>query len=235
MDENIKFFIKRLLSKANRAEKANIALTVSVLALIIAALSHCEMKESNLSTHEYQLKHLEFQSKHLDSLEKLIAKIEPLKLDDFEKKTFSSIPVPLKKPSSPAHKKQGKILAACLMLAAQTYSIPPAILVGIYKMEEGVVGKKYGPLEDQTYDLGPMRINSSEVPLYAEKWEVSEEQASEWIQNDICTNVGVAAWKLKGFLDDTGKLTEAINLYGGKDKDYKDKMIKILKDNDLIR
>ncbi|MEM7650576.1 MAG: hypothetical protein AAF204_00650, partial [Pseudomonadota bacterium] len=193
MAENLKYFLKRLFLTIRKSDKANIAFIVSVLALLIAILSHCEMKESNLSTSEYQLQNLELQSKHLNSMEKLIAKIEPLTSKDFKEKLSLSVPIPLKKPSSPDHKKQGKILAACLMLAAQTYFVPPAILVGIYKMEEGVAGKKYGPLDDQTHDLGPMRINSSEVPLYAEKWGVSEEQATEWIQNDICTNVGVAA------------------------------------------
>jgi len=30
-----------------------------------------------------------------------------------------------------------KVIAACLMLAAQTYSVPPAVLVGIYQVEGG--------------------------------------------------------------------------------------------------
>jgi len=34
-----------------------------------------------------------------------------------------------------------KVIAACLMLAAQTYSVPPAVLVGIYQVEGGKPGQ----------------------------------------------------------------------------------------------
>ena len=62
-----------------------------------------------------------------------------------------------------------KILAACMMLAAQTYSVPPAILVGIYKAEGGQVGQEVRNTNG-SYDLGPMQINTVWMPELAGRW-----------------------------------------------------------------
>ena len=89
-----------------------------------------------------------------------------------------------------------KILAACLMLAAQTYSVPPAVLVGIYQVEGGKVGQAVANTNG-TYDLGPMQINTIWIPDLANRWGVSESTAKKWVKDDPCTNMGVAAWILK--------------------------------------
>jgi hypothetical protein len=70
-----------------------------------------------------------------------------------------------------------KILAACLMLAAQTYQVPPAVLVGIHQVEGGTAGQAVGPNDNGSYDLGPMQINTIWIPLLAEKWGVPENTA----------------------------------------------------------
>jgi hypothetical protein len=64
-----------------------------------------------------------------------------------------------------------KILAACLLMAAQTYSVPPAVLVGIYKVEGGKVGQRLNS-NNGTYNLGPMQINSKFIPELAKDWSV---------------------------------------------------------------
>ena len=89
-----------------------------------------------------------------------------------------------------------KVLAACLMLASQTYSVPPAVLVGIYKAEGGQVGQEVRNTNG-SYDLGPMQINTIWMPDLAKRWGVSEETARTWVRDDACTNVGVAAWIFK--------------------------------------
>ena len=61
-----------------------------------------------------------------------------------------------------------KLLAACLMLAAQTYSVPPAVLVGIHQVEGGKVGQAVGPNDNGSYDLGPMQINTIWIPELAQ-------------------------------------------------------------------
>ena len=131
-----------------------------------------------------------------------------------------------------------KILAACLMLASQTYSVPPAVLVGIYKAEGGKVGQEVKNTNG-SYDLGPMQINTIWMPELAEKWGVSEETARKWVRDDACTNVGVSAWILKGHLDETGSLSQAIAHYHSRTPRhgtrYKKRVIEILHDNGLVK
>lgn len=131
-----------------------------------------------------------------------------------------------------------KILAACLMLASQTYSVPPAVLVGIYKAEGGKVGQEVKNTNG-TADLGPMQINTIWLPELAEKWGVSEDTARKWVRDDACTNVGVSAWILKGHLNETGSLSQAIAHYHSRTprhgKRYKKRVVEILHDNGLVR
>jgi hypothetical protein len=131
-----------------------------------------------------------------------------------------------------------KILAACLMLASQTYSVPPAVLVGIYKAEGGKVGQEVRN-ENGTYDLGPMQINTVWLPELSKSWGVNETTARKWLRDDACTNVGVAAWILRNHIEETGSLSQAIAhyhsrtpLYGTK---YKTRVISILKENGLVK
>ncbi|MFP4313408.1 MAG: lytic transglycosylase domain-containing protein [Alphaproteobacteria bacterium] len=131
-----------------------------------------------------------------------------------------------------------KVLAACLMLASQTYSIPPAVLVGIYKAEGGEVGQEVRNTND-SYDLGPMQINTIWLPELAKKWGVSESTARKWVRDDACTNVGVSAWILRQHLDETQSLSKAISYYNSRTPRigtrYKKRVIDIMKDNGLVR
>ena len=131
-----------------------------------------------------------------------------------------------------------KILAACLMLASQTYSVPPAVLVGIYKAEGGKVGQEVKNTNG-SYDLGPMQINTIWLPELADKWGVSEQTARKWVRDDACTNVGVSAWILKGHLNETGSLSKAIAHYHSRTPRhgtrYKKKVVEILQDNGLVK
>lgn len=108
------------------------------------------------------------------------------------------------------------ILAACLLIAAQTYSIPPAVLLGIYQVEGGRIGQEVGPNKNGSYDLGPMQINTVWVPMLADEWGVGEATAKKWIRDDPCTNVGVAAWILRRNLNETGDLARSIANYHSK-------------------
>ena len=131
-----------------------------------------------------------------------------------------------------------KVLAACLMLASQTYSVPPAVLVGIYKAEGGKIGQEVHN-KNGSYDLGPMQINTIWLPELADKWGVSESTARQWVRDDACTNVGVAAWILKGHINETRNLPQAIAHYNSRTprhgSRYKKRVIEIMKDSGLIR
>lgn len=131
-----------------------------------------------------------------------------------------------------------KILAACLMLASQTYSVPPAVLVGIYKAEGGKVGQEVRNTNG-SYDLGPMQINTIWMPELAKRWGVSEGTARKWVRDDACTNVGVSAWILKGHMQETGSLSKAIAHYHSRTPHfgykYKNRVLSIMEDNGLIK
>lgn len=132
-----------------------------------------------------------------------------------------------------------KILAACLMLAAQTYSVPPAVLVGIHQVEGGKVGQAVGPNDNGTYDLGPMQINTLWMPLLAEKWGVREETAYRWVKDDPCTNMGVSAWILRTHMNETGSLAQAIAHYHSRTPQYgypyKGKVVAAMRSKGLLR
>jgi hypothetical protein len=131
-----------------------------------------------------------------------------------------------------------KILAACLMLASQTYSVPPAVLVGLYKAEGGAVGQEVRN-KNGSYDLGPMQINTVWMPDLATRWGVSESTARKWVRDDACTNVSVAAWILQNHIKETGSLSQAIAHYHSRTPlhgtRYKKRVISILKENGLVK
>ncbi len=132
----------------------------------------------------------------------------------------------------------GKILASCMILASQTYSIPPALLVGIYKAEGGKIGQEVRNTNG-SYDLGPMQINTLWMPELASRWGVDEATARQWVRDDACTNVGVAAWILKNHMDETESLSQAIAYYHSRTPThgtkYKKRVIAILRENGLVK
>lgn len=100
-------------------------------------------------------------------------------------------------------------LATCLLMAAQTYQVPPAVMIGIMHVEGGRVGQQVGPNVNGTYDLGPMQVNTRWVPQLAQAWSVDQRTALRLVRDDGCVNVRVAAWIL------SQKIKEAGSLYGG--------------------
>ena len=132
----------------------------------------------------------------------------------------------------------GKVIAACLMLAAQTYEVPPAVLVGIMQAEGGTVGQEVGN-KNGTYDLGPMQINTLWLPELSKKWGVNKATARKWIRDDACTNMGVAAWILRGHMDETNSLSTAIGYYHSRTPKhstrYKKRVIDLMRKNGLVR
>lgn len=106
------------------------------------------------------------------------------------------------------------LLAACLMLASQTYKVPPAVMVGIMQVEGGRIGQEVGPNINGSYDLGPMQINTGWLPTLARYWKVDTPTARRWIRDNGCVNMHVAAWILRQQLETTdGHLYGAIARY----------------------
>ena len=131
----------------------------------------------------------------------------------------------------------GKVIAACILLAAQNYEVPPAVLLGIYQVEGGTVGQENHNTNGSS-DLGPMQINTVWIPELAEHWGVSEQTAQKWVRDDPCTNVRVAAWILKQPINETGDLTKAISQYHSRSnqqgRKYRKMVINSMKEHDLL-
>lgn len=131
-----------------------------------------------------------------------------------------------------------KILAACIMLASQTYDVPPALLVGIYKAEGGKVGQQVKNTNG-SYDLGPMQINTLWIPELAEEWGVSKDTAHKMVRDDACTNTKVAAWILRGHINETQSLSQALQHYHSRTPKfgtkYKKRVLDLMKKNGLLK
>ena len=130
------------------------------------------------------------------------------------------------------------VLAACLMMASQTYSVPPAVMVGIMQVEGGRVGQQVQNTNG-SFDLGPMQINTIWVPRLAKYWGVSEPTAKRWIRDDPCTNMGVSAWILRRHMNETGSLSKSIAYYHSRTPslgyNYKNKVVAAMRRNGLIK
>ncbi|MBU6235502.1 MAG: lytic transglycosylase domain-containing protein [Alphaproteobacteria bacterium] len=129
------------------------------------------------------------------------------------------------------------IFAACLMIAAQTYAVPPQVLVGILHVEGGRIGQQVANTNG-TYDLGPMQINSLWVPELADNWKVSRKTAWKLLRDDGCTNVNVAAWILRQHLTETGSLAKAVAHYHSRTPSkglrYKSKVVDVMRKKGLL-
>ncbi len=130
-------------------------------------------------------------------------------------------------------------MATCIFLAAQTYQVPPAVLIGILQVEGGRAGQEVGPNTNGTYDLGPMQINTLWIPELAEKWRVSEPQARKWVRDEPCVNVGVASWILRSHINRTGSLSKGIARYHSGTphigKRYRQKVIQKMREAGLVQ
>lgn len=103
--------------------------------------------------------------------------------------------------------------ASCLLLAANTYNVPPAVMIGIMSVEGGHIGQEAGPNSNGSYDLGPMQVNTRWLPTLMRSWNVDERTARTWLRDNGCVNVHVAAWILRKNMNSTGSLWGAIAAY----------------------
>lgn len=132
-----------------------------------------------------------------------------------------------------------KAFAACVLLAANTYDVPPAVMIGIMNVEGGRIGQEVGPNTNGTYDLGPMQVNTLWLPTLQKTWKVNEETAREWVRDNGCVNVHVAAWILRQKMNSTKNLWEAIAAYHSqtpsKGIPYAKKVISVMDRKGLVK
>jgi len=105
-----------------------------------------------------------------------------------------------------------QMLAACIFAASQTYAVPPSVILGILNVEGGKIGQAVRNTNN-TYDLGPMQINTIWMPDLASYWGVSRPEALRLVRDNACVNIGVGAWILRTKMNQTGSLTQGIAYY----------------------
>lgn len=129
-------------------------------------------------------------------------------------------------------------LAACLIMASQTYEVPPAVMIGIMHVEGGRVGQQVGN-SNGSYDLGPMQVNTVWVPQLAKSWKVSHKQAHMALRDDGCLNIKVSAWILSQKIKQSGSLYGGIAHYNsatpGIGQRYASKVVTVMYKKGLIR
>ncbi len=103
-------------------------------------------------------------------------------------------------------------LAVCIFTAAQTYAVPPSLILGVLTVEGGYEGLASANTNG-TYDLGPMQINTIWVPQLARYWNVSEGTAMRMVRDNSCVNIGVGAWILRSKMNETGDFYKGIAYY----------------------
>jgi len=112
-------------------------------------------------------------------------------------------------------------LAVCIFTAAQTYAVPPSVILGILHVEGGRVGMA-SKNTNGTHDLGPMQINTLWVPELARHWNVPEATAKRMVRDDACVNIGVGTWILRKKMNETGSLYKGIAWYHSATPRYGD-------------
>lgn len=104
------------------------------------------------------------------------------------------------------------LLAACIIISAQTYDVPPGVLLGIMQVEGGRAGLESRNTNGSS-DLGIMQINTIWLPELSRRWGVSQSTARKWIRDDGCANIAVASWILRQRIDTAGSLWGGIAGY----------------------
>lgn len=131
-----------------------------------------------------------------------------------------------------------QMLAICIFTAAQTYAVPPSVILGILNVEGGKIGQAIVNTNN-TYDLGPMQINTIWIPELSRFWGVRQYEAMRLVRDDACINIGVGAWILRTKMNQTGSLVQGIAHYhsatpklGNK---YRQKVVSAMERYRLVR
>jgi soluble lytic murein transglycosylase-like protein len=129
-------------------------------------------------------------------------------------------------------------LAVCIFAAAQTYAVPPSVILGVLHVEGGTVGMA-SKNTNGTADLGPMQINTIWMPQLARYWGVPVATATRMVKDDACVNIGVGAWILRSKMNETGSLYRGIAYYHSATphlgQRYRDKVMTAMQNYRLVR
>jgi hypothetical protein len=112
-----------------------------------------------------------------------------------------------------------KAIAACILAASQSYTIPPPILLGVLSAQHGNIGQVVHNA-DGSDSLGLMQINSIWVPKLASMAGITQEKALHDLRDDACTNINAASWILSQEILTYGTSEEAIGRFPTANPDH---------------
>jgi soluble lytic murein transglycosylase-like protein len=102
---------------------------------------------------------------------------------------------------------------ACMLQAAQFYSLPPRVLPTISVVEGGAPGVVHHNT-DGSADLGVMQVNTLWVQPIAARIHETPDAVQARLTGDPCFNIAAAALILRGYLNEThGDLMQAVGDY----------------------
>lgn len=114
---------------------------------------------------------------------------------------------------------------ACLLSVSASYGVPAESLVLILGAERGKAGEETKNTND-TYDLGPMQINSVHLPEIASILGKDEDTVRKLVRDDGCFNATVAAMLLRRHLNRDKDLYMAIGSYHSRTPALREKYLK---------
>jgi hypothetical protein len=95
------------------------------------------------------------------------------------------------------------VIRGCIIAAARVHRLPPVMLVILLNVEGGSLGR-VSPNPNGTVDLGPIQINTVNVPDVAAHWHASIAGTYRALRDNFCANLEAGAWVLRRELDGAG-------------------------------
>ncbi len=112
------------------------------------------------------------------------------------------------------------VALACFLQAASLQSVPPTLLVAIWRVEQGLPGT-VSHNGNGTWDLGVMQVNSVHLPRLAALYGRPQSEVERRLRDDGCFNVHIAAFELARRIEARGgDLWAGVGDYHSSTPDY---------------
>jgi Transglycosylase SLT domain len=113
------------------------------------------------------------------------------------------------------------MIRGCIVAAAKIHRLPPAVLVTLLDVEDGRLGQ-VSENANGTIDIGPMQVNSVNLPAIAGHWQTTIGDTYEALRDNFCANVEAGAWILRRCLDAAdGRFWEGVGDYHSHTPEYR--------------
>ncbi len=126
------------------------------------------------------------------------------------------------------------IVVSCLLVGAHLHNVPVDVMLGIYEVEGGQIGRESATNRNGTRDLGLWQINTHWLEDFSKAWRMSPDEVRRILRDDACVNVFTAAYILRRKIDAAGgDLCKGIAWYNsatpGIGERYRDKVLAAMK------